>query len=95
MSEITACKYCLAAGECTGLCSDASELAAKSYDAGYEKGKAEAIADYEKRLRDEFAMAALTAIISLEGLSTKPSSLLADAGYAYGYADAMMEARRK
>lgn len=74
---------------------DKTELSIKSYDAGYEKGQAEAVADYEKRLRDEFATAALTAIISLEGISITTSSRITDADYAYGYADAMMEARIK
>ena len=51
--------------------------------------------DYESRLRDEFAMAALHGIIAADGVCGQGSSFIIDAQKAYRYADAMIEARRK
>ena len=45
-----------------------------------------------QRLRDEFAMAALSGILGADSSPPRPT---AAAKYAYGYADAMMEARKK
>ena len=95
MNEITSCKYCLEAGICTGVCSDASELSTGAYyagyDAGYEKGKSEAVADYEKRLRDEFAMAAMREFIARAKGVFKISDVAID---SYTMSDLMLEARK-
>jgi hypothetical protein len=49
----------------------------------------DANADYENRLRDQFAMAALPAIIRNKGIQTPPAA----AEVAYAVADAMMKER--
>ena len=46
-----------------------------------------------ERLRDEFAMHAMQAIIMLEGINQKPESCDADLKKAYMYADAALKAR--
>lgn len=45
-----------------------------------------------KTLRDEFAMAALTGVVSVHGVGLDPADVAED---AYAVADAMLEARGK
>jgi hypothetical protein len=71
---------------------DKTELSIKSYDAGYERGWIEATADYENRLRDEFAMAALQGLYANPNVMGSPDEI---AIACYRAAGAMMEVRKR